>query len=87
MPGLHPWQAHDFGPQHSQARQGTCQRNSFGQPVFGQAAATVRADIGMQNKGPCGACFGLIGFKSAVFGERIEVFILFWKIANQSSPS
>jgi hypothetical protein len=59
----------------------------FGETVFGQAAAAVAADIGMQDEGPRAAGGGAMVARLAPGEEREVVIIIFGAVGNQSSPS
>ncbi|MEY4982675.1 MAG: hypothetical protein RIR62_941 [Pseudomonadota bacterium] len=82
---MHARQAHDLCPDHIEFGQRCGKADRFGQTVFGQAAAAVMADVGMQDPGPrrTGA-----GRTVVIPPVRQEIVILvFGQVRNQSSPS
>jgi hypothetical protein len=82
-------QPHHLGPLHVQPRQGGGQADRFGQPVFGQAAAAVALQVGMDDPGAGRRAFAFIGVKPALrIGRQAEiVVIVLGSCGVQSSPS
>jgi hypothetical protein len=83
---MHAGKAHDFAPRDLQFRQGVGQTDRLGQPVFGQTARLVGADVGVQYIGA-----GLRDRRGTVATlpplEEREVVVIFGRVRNQSSPS
>ncbi len=82
-------QADNLGPDHIEVGQGRRKADRFGQPMFGQAARAVIAQVRVQDIGPhrLGG-----GGAIAILAQDRQVVILgfglvFGKVGNQSSPS
>jgi hypothetical protein len=79
--------AHHFAADDVKLGQGVGEADGLGEPMFGQAAAAVAADVGMQDEGPCPGGGGRTVTIPPPGQEREIVVVIFRQVGNQSSPS